>query len=483
MVNTYERVHFIGICGSGLSAIATVLLERGIKVSGSDRGASSVVLERLQRAGADIFLGHDPKNILGADLVIRSSAIPDHNPEVKAAISAGVLVLKRNDFLADLIADQKCIAVAGTHGKTTTTAMIAWILMSLGCDPSFVVGSKIEAMDRNAHSGKGKYFVIEADEYDRMFLGMNPVIEVITNIEHDHPDCFPTETEYNQAFREFIARLEPGGVLVFCGDDPIANSISLEAKKEGCQAVSYGIRRIECDYMGVIKGINTLGGCNFSFQHREMEILSRIELNIPGEHNVLNALAALSVAEIIGLPMKEVGKALEKFEGTSRRFQIRGEHNHILVIDDYAHHPTEIRATLAAARTRFPDRRIWAVWQPHTYSRTRTFFNQYINSFTDADCVMVTEIYSARESVPEDNFSSQQIVETLSNRMTNSDCKVLFAPNFTSGCENLLSNLIPGDVVLVLSAGDAEKLSKQLLEALSLADSDQKEKSQFKNIR
>jgi len=469
MMNIYKHVHFIGICGSGLSAIASLLLERGIKVSGSDRGAPASFVEHLEKAGADVYFGHNPENILGADLVIRSSAIPDDNPEVQAAKSVGVPVLKRADFLHQLIGDQECIAVAGTHGKTTTSAMITWVLMTLGFDPSFVVGSKIINLDRNSHAGAGKYFVIEADEYDRMFLGMNPSVEVITNVDYDHPDCFPTHQEYIEGFKEFVARLKLNGSLIVCSDDPVAFSLLLEARKAGHKVLSYGICCKGSDYIAVVKGINNLGGYGFSLQRGNKQIID-VGLQVPGEHNVLNALATFCVTQLIGIPVEKVGKALEAFSGTSRRFHIRGEYNQILIIDDYAHHPTEIRTTLAAARARFPDRRIWAVWQPHTYSRTRIFFDQYINSFNDANCVMVTEIFSARESPPDDHFSSQMIAEVLTKNGVRKDREVYFVSDLISGRRTLLSHLIPGDVVVVLSAGDTETLIVQLLEALLIAE-------------
>jgi UDP-N-acetylmuramate--alanine ligase len=460
-----EHVHLIGIGGSGLAPIATVLLERGYTVSGSDRLVSPN-LQRLQNAGAKIIIGHHHENILGADMVIRSSAIPDDNVEVQAAISAGIPVYKRVDFLGKLMTGQKGIAIAGTHGKTTTTAMIASVLCDLGLDPSFIVGSTIVGLGINARAGRGDYFVIEADEYDRMFLGLHPWIAVVTNIEHDHPDCYPTQQDFYRAFQEFIGLLEPGGVLVACADDAEAARLAGEARREGRQVLVYGILQSDCDYRARSIAPNSEGGSTFSLERKGVEIVPQIVLRLPGEHNVLNALAALIVTDFLGLPMKDVAEGLGKFQGTGRRFEIRGEVNGVLVINDYAHHPTEIRATLNAARVRLPDNRIWAVWQPHTYSRIRALYEDYLVSFNDADCVLVTEIYAAREMAPADHFSARQLVEAMAGKRRPSQSKILFAPDLTKATSILMDQLRPGDVVLVLSAGDADRISEQLMQAL-----------------
>ena len=454
-----EHVHFIGIGGSGLSPIATVLLERGYTVSGSDR-QDSPNLQRLRDAGAEIFLGHRPENVFGADLVVRSSAVPDDNVEVQAAKYAGIQVLKRIDFLGKLIAGQKTIAVAGTHGKTTTTGMIASMLYDLNFDPSFVIGGTIKELGINARAGGGEYFVIEADEYDRMFLGLRPWIAVVTNIEHDHPDCYPTQEDFYRAFREFSDRLEPGGVLVACADDEGAALLVTEMLKEGRQVITYGLKQKDCDYRAVNLVQNVEGGFTFTIVRKDVEIVSQVALQVPGEHNVLNALSALCVADILGLPMEDAASALGKFRGAGRRFELRGEGNGVMVFDDYAHHPTAIRTTLRAARLRFPDRRIWAVWQPHTYSRTRLFFQEYANSFIHADHVLVTEVYGAREESQGD-LSANQLVEAMDHNDA----------HFVSGIEDatdyLINRLRPGDILLVLSAGDGDRISTNIIDSLS----------------
>ncbi len=457
-----EHIHLIGIGGSGLAPIATVLLERGYTVSGSDRLASPN-LQRLREAGAQIFIGQSPENILGADKVIRSSAIPDDNVEVRAAVSAGIPVYKRMDFLDELMTGQKGIAVAGAHGKTTTTAMIASILYDLGLDPSFVTGSVIIGLGINARDGRGDYFVIEADEYDHMFLGLHPWIAVVTNIEHDHPDCYPTQQEFYRAFQEFKDRLMPGGVLVACADDAGAARLASEAQKEGRQVLTYGIRQSDCSYCAGNIVPNGEGGLSFSLVRKGVVIVPQVVLRIPGEHNVLNALAALSVTDYLGLPIGDTAADISKFRGTGRRFEIRGEVNGILLINDYAHHPTEIRATLSAARARFPKNRIWAVWQPHTYTRTRVFFEDYLDSFGNADCVLVTEIFAAREKAPADHFSARQFVEAMAGKPKSVQSKIFFAPDLDEAEDILLTQIQTGDVVIILSAGDADRVNEKLM--------------------
>lgn len=460
------HVHFIGIGGTGLSAIARVLLESGYTVSGSDRQLSPLA-ENLQAAGARVCIGHQAENIDGAELVIRSSAIPDDNPEVQAAQAAGIPVLKRADFLGRLMADRTGIAVAGTHGKTTTTAMIAWMLTKLGQDPTFIIGGVSKNLGTNAHAGKGRPFVIEADEYDRMFLGLLPEIAVVTNIEHDHPDCFPTAEKYYQAFLAFAARLSTDGILLACRNDSGAARLLEDAARSGERVLSYGIpdaskpfsMNLDCQ----ARDLQSVSSAGFRFQAYlrlpSGETSTQISLQAPGEHNVCNALAALAVAGWMGLPLAQAAQALSEYSGTGRRFDVIGEAGGVTVIDDYAHHPTEIRMTLAAARARFPERELWAVWQPHTYSRTRSLFQAFTDSFDDADHVLVTEVYPAREPVSA-TFSSRQLVAAMKHPDAH------YAADLPYATSVLLGRLKPGDVLLVLSAGDADQISANVLSAL-----------------
>jgi UDP-N-acetylmuramate--alanine ligase len=456
-----EHIHLIGIGGSGLSAIATILLERGYRVSGSDRQESPQA-RRLQELGARIHYGHRAENIAGADWVLRSSAVRDDNVEVLAAQTAGIPVLKRADFLEQLMAGQLPLAIAGTHGKTTTTAMLAWVLTSLGVDPSYVIGGIAANLGQNAHAGRGQYFVIEADEYDRMFLGLHPHIAVVTNVEHDHPDCYPTPEDFYQAFRAFVLQVRAGGALVACGEDAGAQRLLVEAHSAGLRAVSYGLGEAAFDYRALNLSPNADGGLVFDLAYREAPVVRRVSLQVPGEHNVRNALAVLVVVDLLGLSVNQAAQALNEFRGAGRRFEVRGEFHGVTLIDDYAHHPTEIRATLAGARLRYRGRRVWAVWQPHTYSRTRLLLGQFAASFGDADRVLVTEVYAAREPAPADGFSASQVAAAIAQTRPDEADKVLFAETLEKAVEQLSQELQPGDVVLVLSAGDADRINVEL---------------------
>jgi UDP-N-acetylmuramate--alanine ligase len=449
-------IHLIGIGGTGLSAIARLLLEMGHTVSGSDR-AESPFTRDLQSAGVTIHIGHSPENITGADLVVRSSAIPDDNPEVVAARAAGIPVLKRADFLGTLMEGKTGIAIAGTHGKTTTSAMIAWMLSALNQDPSFIVGGVLANLGTNARYGKGAPFVIEADEYDRMFLGLQPTIEVVTNIEHDHPDCYPTLADMQAAFMEFVQHLPTNGTLIACVEDPGAYALLSQGEKIGKAVLGYGFTsstgqgRQTGTYADDLS-VNGQGG--FTFNAHGAGNMVTVELQVPGKHNILNALAALTVAQLLSLPLPEAARALGQFTGTGRRFEIRGEVNGITVIDDYAHHPTEIQATLAGARYRYPRSPIWVVWQPHTYSRTQLLLDDFANSFTNADEVIVTEVYPARE--PKQDFSSQKVVDGMPR-------PAHFIASLSDVSKYLITHLHSGDVLLVLSAGDADQVSTDVL--------------------
>jgi len=465
-----KSVHFIGIGGTGLSAIARVLLESGYQVSGSDRYLSPLA-KSLEEEGVRIAIGHRPENIKGAQMVVRSSAIPDDNVEVQAARELGIPVLKRSEFLSSLMDGYLGIAIAGTHGKTTTTAMIAWVLTSLGQDPTFIAGGVLNNLGTNAHAGKGEAFVIEADEYDYMFLGLKPKIAVVTNIEHDHPDCYPTPEDYFKGFDDFASQLGSDGTLLVCVNDGGAARLGQMAKARGQKVLSYAVRYANngsaiqpLAYIAEALTPNTSGGLTFeavsSISGNQFEIHAPISLRVPGRHNVQNALAALAVAHQMNLPIEQAGKALSDFRGTGRRFEVRAEVNGITVIDDYAHHPTEIRETLSAARMRYPKSRLWVVWQPHTYSRTRLLLHDFVAAFEQADHVLVTEIYAAREKPPEDGFSSQQIVAAMT--YPNAIC----IPDFSQAAKFLHDRLIPGDVLLVLSAGDADQISTQVVALL-----------------
>ena len=455
-----EHIHFIGIGGTGLSAIATVLLEQGYTVSGSDLTESNL-FEAVHKAGGTVTLGHMAENISGADLVVRSSAIPENNVEVQAALEAEIPVLKRSEFMGRMMADKEVLAVAGSHGKTTTTSMLVWILSSLGMDPSFIVGGVVRNLGTNARSGQGKQFVIEADEYDYMFWGLNPDWAVITNVEHDHPDIFPTSQSFDEAFEGFVKNLKPDGSLILCGDDPGALRLKklLSADQK---LVIYGSSGNELDYSVKNLRVNHNAGTDFEIRVKasEQESTLPVSLQIPGEHNVLNALAAFVVADGLGLDRQEIARVLSEFRGSERRFDIRGEYQGVLIVDDYAHHPTEIMKTLQAARDAYPTRRIWAVWQPHTYSRTITLFDKFSGVFENADRVVVLDVYPARESKPE-GFRISDLVSSIQHD------RVQHISGIEQAVELLKAELQPADLLLVFTAGDAIEINQQIEKHLS----------------
>lgn len=458
------HTHFIGIGGTGLSAIARVLHESGQTVSGSDR-ALSPLAAALRADGLTVYEGHAAANVQGADVVVRSSAIPDTNVEVQAARALGIPVLKRSDFLGELMDGRIGIAIAGTHGKTTTTSMIAWMLTALGLDPTFISGGVIANLGTNAHAGKGSPFVIEADEYDRMFLGLRPKIAIVTNVEHDHPDCYPTPEDFYAAFREFVEKLPSDGTLIACADDPLAASLFQTLNDSGPRGVPYGLSE-----SALARGchLSPQPGSGFQFDlYLNNQFQTQVSLQVPGQHNVLNALAALSVAHVLGLPLADAARVLGEFRGSGRRFEIRGEVNGVLLIDDYAHHPTEIRATLAAARARYPHRPLWAVWQPHTYSRTETLRAEFAHAFGDADHVIVTDVYASRETAP-DGFSLQPLLDAIPHP------DVHPFPTLEDVTVYLLTHLRPNDVLIVMSAGDADKVSEQVFTELSFRNSSER---------
>ncbi len=444
-----KRVHFVGVGGTGLSAIARVLAERGWHVTGSDRQASPRTA-MLQRLGVEVAIGHDPEHARAAHVVVRSSAVPESDPDVAAAREAGVPVLKRRDFLPQLTAGYDVLAVAGSHGKTTTTAMLAWTLTALGQDPTFIIGSEAANLGTNARAGKGAYFVIEADEYDYMFLGLQPYAAVVTNVEHDHPDMFPTPEDFHDAFRRFVEQVRADGfLLVYAGN---AGSRSLAERQ--AHAWTYALND-DADYRATGLTLNARGGYDFTAVFREQPLTS-VSLGVPGEHNVQNALAVLALVHRLGLDVPGAAEALADFRGAGRRFEVVGEARGVVFVDDYAHHPTEIRATLAAARQRYPDRALWAVWQPHTFSRTRTLLADFARAFSQADAVVVTEIFAAREAPPPD-FGGRQAAEAVQHP------RKFFASTLQQAAAVLVERVQPPAVVVVLSAGDATQVSRLAL--------------------
>jgi UDP-N-acetylmuramate--alanine ligase len=441
------RIHVVGIGGTGLSAIAKVLHERGEVVTGSDQ-APSPYAQALEALGVPITYGHAAGNVEGARLILVSSAVAEDNPEVLAARQAGIPVVRREQYFQDLTAGFRTVAVAGTHGKTTTTAMIAWILDQAGRDPSYIIGGVATDLETNAHAGRGIEFVVEADEYDRAFLGLSPSVAVVTNIEHDHPDCYPTFEDLRAAFNAFGARVQD--LLVTCGDDPAAASMEPGAARR----TSYGLRS-PADWRATDVRSLPGAGSTFTAWHHDLR-LGSVTLTVPGEHNVSNSLGALAAADQLGTAFATSADALATFHGVERRFELLGEAGGVVVIDDYAHHPSEIRATLQAARRRFPQAGLWAVFQPHTYSRTRALLASFATAFADADHVLVTSVFASREQ-PDGVTSGKDVVDAMQHP------DVRFIPALDDALHALAIGVEPGDVVVTLSAGDANRVGKDLL--------------------
>jgi len=465
-----QNVHLIGIGGAGLSAIATVLLEKGYEVSGSDLHASPTT-ERLARSGATVHIGHAAANLGEAEVVVVSSAVPADNPELDEARRRGIPVLKRATWLGHMMAGQRGVAVAGTHGKTTTTAMIALILREAGLDPTFIVGGDIPQLGTNAAAGSGDVFVIEADEYDHTFLGLRPEIAVVTVVEWDHPDCYPTPEAMQETFQQFVALVPPEGALVACGDEPTVQEL-IGQRKGGSSSrtasapavITYGLDQGN-DWRAFDLHPNARGGYDFTVSTHPAVSQAptpptfQASMAVPGKHNVKNALAALIVADLLGAPLAQATAELAEFTGVGRRFEIKGQAAGILVVDDYAHHPTEIRATLAGARTRYPDREIWALFQPHTYSRTRALLDDFAAAFGDADHVLVVDIFPARE-VDNGSITSRDVLA----RMEHADARYIGALDDAAGF--LVDRLHPGDLLITMGAGDGYQVGELVLKGL-----------------
>jgi UDP-N-acetylmuramate--alanine ligase len=455
------RIHIVGIGGAGMSAIARVLLGRGYRVSGSDAQANAQTAA-LANEGVRVWQGHDAAQVNGADLLVVSSAVPEDNVEWAAARAAGLPVLKRADLLGELMRGTIGIAVAGSHGKTTTTGMIAHILLEVGLDPTVILGGTLDELGGNGRYGAGPHFVVEADEYDYMFLGLRPEIAVITNVEHDHPDLFPTAEVYRAAFRRFVDLLPDNGRLIVCADDPGAVALLDELSAAGVDVTTYGLGDLSRAETPNVRALdsrsNQLGGTDFIVEV-DGRTVGLARLRLPGLHNVRNALAAITVGLGLQLNFARVCRALAGFGGVQRRFQVIGEVGNVTVIDDYAHHPTEIRATLAAARQRYPGRRLWAVWQPHTYSRTRLLADEFAGSFDAADRVIALDIYRSRER-DDQSISAADVVARMSHP------QVVHIAERRAAADYLLERVNPGDVILTLGAGDGDMVGRWLLEDL-----------------
>ncbi|MCY4412814.1 MAG: UDP-N-acetylmuramate--L-alanine ligase [Caldilineaceae bacterium] len=460
------RVHLIGIGGAGLSAIAHVLLERGIRVSGSDRQQSERT-RRLAAAGARIFGRQGAEELTGLpagerpDVVLISSAVDETNPERQAAQKLGIPIVRRESFLRPLLAGRDVIAVSGTHGKSTTTAMIVQTLHASGCDAGYIIGADLPGFG-NAHAGTAAAFVIEADEYDRMFHGLTPMVAVVTNVEWDHPDCYPTPTSFVDAFRQFVAQVRAEGCVVSCGDDPGAEALRTGRPAGGGPAwLTYGLHD-RCDVQAAGETVDASGGYAAAVRV-EGNSIGCLQLQAPGIHNLRNALAALTAARRCGVPAAQILASLHQYTGIGRRFELKGTRRGVTVVDDYAHHPTEIQATLAAARNCFGERRIWAVFQPHTFSRTRAMLHKIACSFDNADTVLVTDIYAARES-------GDRAMAAAEVASSSAHPSIRHSGDIEETSALLHTEVTAGDVVLTLGAGTSHRIGETLLERLGTDD-------------
>lgn len=456
MASTSKQwIHMVGIAGAGMSGLAKVLVEQDFKITGSDFQAENVAAN-FNELGIKVFQGHSSSNLgEGVDLLVISSAIPQDNVEVKLAKERNIPILKRGQMLATLVNSKKGIAVAGAHGKTTTTSMIYTVLADCGMDPSFIVGGELQGSKLNAKSGSGELFVTEADESDASFLEINPYIAVVTNIEDDHLDFYKSFDNIKNAFEQFVKQVDSQGFTVLCGSDEC--NLHLKQIIPG-KAILYGEDH-SFDYF--LQDWNAEGmGSSFKVYH-QAEYLGDVELSVPGKHNALNALAAIAVAVEIGLSFSDIKRALKKFFGARRRFQIMGSHADITVVDDYAHHPTEIKATIAAARA-FHKGRVIVVFQPHRYSRTSILGKQLGEAFVGVDKVIFTDVYSAGEQIIP-GISGKTVYEAACAV----DCNAMYMPSLPEIESYLTKNSRREDLIITMGAGDIWKLGPNLLKNLN----------------
>ncbi len=446
-----EHFHMVGIGGIGMSALARMLVSLGYRVSGSDIKAGRLLGE-LRKLGIKVHVGHKVKNIGSADCLVVSSSIRPDNPELRAAKAAGIPVVHRGEMLAILMDAQRGIAVSGTHGKSTVTAMLAYILEAAGWDPSAYVGAIIPKYNSNAKTGLGDFFVSEADESDESFLRLNPEVAVITNIDQDHMDHYHERERLIESFRRFIEKLPSRGFGVISADDPGVADLGVLLGK---RLITFGIDN-PADCMATNIRDNDFSS-SFELIWNGTN-LGKITLNAPGRFNVQNALSAAAVALSLGVEFDELKAGLEEYKGISRRFEVH-KNNGFMVVDDYAHHPTEVKATLSGARAS-TKRRIIAVFQPHRYTRTHFMQEEYGRAFDDADEVIITDIYSAGEN-PIENVSSKLVVESI-QRHSNSDIQVTELSDLDSVIDRLKSQVRPGDIIITLGAGDVHKVAEAL---------------------
>ena len=450
------KIHFIGIGGAGMSGIARIMLAKGFNISGSDKNDSSL-LTSLKALGAEIFIGHDAQNLGGAELVIISSAIAETNPELLAAKARSIQVVQRANALAWLMSESTSIAVAGTHGKTTTTAMLTVALQSAGLDPSFAIGGTINTAGTNAHSGSGSIFIAEADESDGSFLAYQPTGAIITNIELDHVDHFADEAAVFEVFEHFVSSIKKNGFLVACGDDPGVKTLLKRINRPDLKILLYGKDESNDFRISKIALAPTTSIASISSTGKK---LGELQLSLPGEHNLLNSLAAFAAATEVGAAEDKLILGLKSFTGTRRRFELKGEVAGVKVIDDYGHHPTELTVTLIAAKNLAQSGRVLVVFQPHRYSRTAAFAPAFATALKIADFTFLLEVYAASEK-PISGVSSLLIAKNMSAT------EVKFEPSMLAVVNEVAAMAKSGDVIITLGAGDVSSLGEPILQALS----------------
>jgi len=450
-----SHVHFVGVGGAGMSGIAEVLLDYDLDVSGSDLVASATT-RRLEKEGIRFFEGHDAKNLEGVDLVVVSSAVPPDNPEICGARSRGIPVVRRSEMLAELMRLKYGIAIAGSHGKTTTTSLVGLLLTDGGLDPTVIVGGRLRVTGTGARLGKSEYLVAEADEYDRSFLRLAPVIAVLTTIDLEHLDTYRDMSDIRRAFVEFASRVPFFGQVVLCLDD--ANIQEILPELADRRIVTYGLSP-----QAEVAGLDVEAdeqGCRFLVRHSAHGDLGEVRLPMPGRHNVCNALAAIAVGLGLGLEFDSMASSLAAFTGVHRRFERLGTWRGAAVVDDYAHHPTELVATLEAARQVFPKGRLYVVFQPHLYSRTKHFSRDFGRALLNSDAAIVTDIYGSREA-PIEGVTSELVVRAARE---SGHRNVQLCPDWSDVPRLLESVVQPGDGILTIGAGDIYKLGRLLAE-------------------
>ncbi|MBI3458636.1 MAG: UDP-N-acetylmuramate--L-alanine ligase [Candidatus Rokubacteria bacterium] len=455
MFKRYQQIHFVGIGGAGMSGIAEVLLTLGCRVTGSDAKRNEAV-ERLERLGAKVFAGHAASQVEGAHVVVYSSAVARDNPELQAARQRGIPVIPRAEMLAELMRVKYGIVIAGTHGKTTTTSMVGAVLAEAGLDPTIVVGGRVTAFGANARLGQGEFLVAEADESDGSFLRLQPTIAVVTTIDAEHLDYYRDLAAIREAFLNFITKVPFYGAAVVCADQPEIQALLPRIEK---RVVTYGLAA-PADLVAAGLRLHELTA-RCEVLHRG-ESLGELSLQVPGAHNVANALAATAVGLDLEVPFPVIQRALAGFTGVQRRFQVKGEVDGILIVDDYGHHPAEIRATLAAARRGFP-RRLVVVFQPHRYTRTFHLHAEFLTAFADADVLVITDIYPAGEP-PIPGVHAQTLAEGIAARTARG---VPYVSDRGELVELLLRTVRPGDLVLTMGAGDIGGVADQVLTRLA----------------